>query len=247
MRTAYRAAAHRLRLRPVDRTSATRFSLQRSAREVDAGERPDRCGRCRSGRCRSSYGQGRNDDRTPPTRGDTTMRCMVIVKANRESEAGVMPSEQLLTEMGKLQRGAGEGRHHAGGRGPASQLEGRAGEVLRPSAHGDRRTVRRDQGTDRRLLAVAGEVDGGGDRMAQARAVRRRHRDRDCARYSRRTISAPSSRPSCASRKSGCARRWPPNHEPGIRAGFDEKAEGVLPCNCQISDLPRQRRSAFTL
>lgn len=47
------------------------------------------------------------------------MRCMVMVKANRDSEAGVMPSEQLLTEMGKfnealVQAGimlAGEGLH----------------------------------------------------------------------------------------------------------------------------------------
>ena len=30
------------------------------------------------------------------------MRVMVIVKANEETEAGVMPSEQLLTEMGKF-------------------------------------------------------------------------------------------------------------------------------------------------
>ena len=30
------------------------------------------------------------------------MRVMVIVKATRESEAGVLPSEQLLTEMGKF-------------------------------------------------------------------------------------------------------------------------------------------------
>src|SRR5437667_6034717 len=29
------------------------------------------------------------------------MRFMVIVKATNDSEAGVMPSEQLLTEMGK--------------------------------------------------------------------------------------------------------------------------------------------------
>jgi hypothetical protein len=28
------------------------------------------------------------------------MRVMVIIKANKDSEAGVMPSEQLLTEMG---------------------------------------------------------------------------------------------------------------------------------------------------
>jgi hypothetical protein len=30
------------------------------------------------------------------------MRFMVIVKANEESEAGVLPSEQLLTEMGEF-------------------------------------------------------------------------------------------------------------------------------------------------
>jgi hypothetical protein len=30
------------------------------------------------------------------------MRFMVIVKASKNSEAGVMPSQQLLTEMGKF-------------------------------------------------------------------------------------------------------------------------------------------------
>jgi len=30
------------------------------------------------------------------------MRVMVIIKANKDSEAGVMPSEKLLTEMGKF-------------------------------------------------------------------------------------------------------------------------------------------------
>lgn len=47
------------------------------------------------------------------------MRVMVFVKANKESEAGVMPSEQLLTEMGKFNEElvkagvmlAGEGLH----------------------------------------------------------------------------------------------------------------------------------------
>jgi hypothetical protein len=47
------------------------------------------------------------------------MRFMVIVKASKESEAGVMPSEQLLTEMGKYNEQlvkagvmlAGEGLH----------------------------------------------------------------------------------------------------------------------------------------
>jgi len=30
------------------------------------------------------------------------MRCMVVVKANKDSEAGVMPSQKLLSEMGKF-------------------------------------------------------------------------------------------------------------------------------------------------
>jgi hypothetical protein len=31
-----------------------------------------------------------------------TMKVMVIVKATKNSEAGVMPSEKLLAEMGEL-------------------------------------------------------------------------------------------------------------------------------------------------
>ena len=47
------------------------------------------------------------------------MRFMILVKANEDSEAGVMPSEELLTEMGKYNEElvkagvllAGEGLH----------------------------------------------------------------------------------------------------------------------------------------
>ena len=47
------------------------------------------------------------------------MRCMVVVKANKDSEAGVLPSKQILTEMGKFNEElvkagvmlAGEGLH----------------------------------------------------------------------------------------------------------------------------------------
>jgi len=64
------------------------------------------------------------------------MRFMVIVKANEESEAGAMPSEQLLTDMGKFNEElvkagimlAGEGLH------PSSK-----GKRVRFS--GDKRTV----------------------------------------------------------------------------------------------------------
>jgi len=47
------------------------------------------------------------------------MRCMVIVKADKDSEAGVMPSKEILTAMGKFNEElvkagvmlAGEGLH----------------------------------------------------------------------------------------------------------------------------------------
>src|SRR5215510_12365890 len=52
-------------------------------------------------------------------KGKDKMRFMVIVKASDKSEAGVMPSRQLLTEMGKFNEElanagvmlAGEGLH----------------------------------------------------------------------------------------------------------------------------------------
>lgn len=64
------------------------------------------------------------------------MRVMVIIKANKDSEAGVMPSEQLLTEMGNYNEElvnagvmlAGEGLH------PSSK-------VARVRFSGEQRTV----------------------------------------------------------------------------------------------------------
>src|SRR5205085_10402604 len=52
-------------------------------------------------------------------KGRHTMRVMVIVKASKDSEAGIMPSQQLLEEMGKFNQElinagimqAGEGLH----------------------------------------------------------------------------------------------------------------------------------------
>src|SRR5690606_22150460 len=52
------------------------------------------------------------DEREPPgsprghsfpvtSRGDSTMRVMVLIKADRNTEAGVMPSQQLLADMGR--------------------------------------------------------------------------------------------------------------------------------------------------
>ena len=61
------------------------------------------------------------------------MRFMVIVKASKDSEAGVMPSEELLTAMGKYNEElvkagvmlAGEGLHPSS-KGARVQVLGRA-------------------------------------------------------------------------------------------------------------------------
>ena len=106
------------------------------------------------------------------------MRFMVMVKATRTPRAGVMPSEELLTAMGKFNEElvkagvmlAGEGLHPSS-KGARVRVRGR-------QAHRHRRPVRRDQGADRRLLDLAGASrHGRGDRVGQARPVRRRRRE----------------------------------------------------------------------
>lgn len=59
------------------------------------------------------------------------MRVMVVVKANKESEAGILPSKEILTEMGKFNEElvkagvmlAGEGLH-ASSRGKRVKFDG---------------------------------------------------------------------------------------------------------------------------
>lgn len=80
---------------------------------------------CRSGRALIDVKVERRkptepDDPAPhPEHGDTTMRFMILVKANAASESGQMPSEQELMEMGRFNEElvkagvllAGEGLH----------------------------------------------------------------------------------------------------------------------------------------
>ena len=54
------------------------------------------------------------------------MKVMVIVKASKESEAGMMPNQQLLTEMGKFNEELAKAGVHI------------AGEGLHPSSKGAR-------------------------------------------------------------------------------------------------------------
>ena len=65
------------------------------------------------------------------------MRVMVIIKADKDSEAGVMPSEQLLTEMGNFNEElvaagvmlAGEGLHPSK-KGARVKFSGRSRSVI---------------------------------------------------------------------------------------------------------------------
>lgn len=96
------------------------------------------------------------------------MRFMILMKATQDSEAGVMPSEEILAAMTKYNEElvkagvllAGEGLH------PSSK--GSARHVLGREDDRGRRALHRDQGAGRRVLADPGEVEGRGDRMGQA-------------------------------------------------------------------------------
>src|SRR5258705_10824059 len=69
--------------------------------------------------------------------GDLTMRFMVIVKASKESEAGVLPSREILAEMGKFNEElvkagvmlAGEGLQ-ASSKGARVRFEGKKRTVI---------------------------------------------------------------------------------------------------------------------
>jgi hypothetical protein len=64
------------------------------------------------------------------------MRFMVMVKATKDSEAGVMPSEQLLTEMGKFNEELVKAGVMLSGEGLQSSSKG-----ARVRFAGDKRTV----------------------------------------------------------------------------------------------------------
>ena len=103
------------------------------------------------------------------------MRFMVMVKADEDSEAGVMPTAEILTEMGKFNEElvkagvmlAGEGLH------PSSK-----GARVRFSG-GKRTVIDGPFAETKELVAgfwlLAGEVEGRGDRVGRsARPIRRR-------------------------------------------------------------------------
>ncbi len=118
------------------------------------------------------------------------MRFMVIVKASKDTEAGVMPSTELLTAMGKFNEEmvkagvmqAGEGLHPTS---KGARMKYSGGQpAVEPGS------VQFQQRSRRRLLADSDQIAGRGDRLDEARAVRRRRRDRNPAGIFDRRISA---------------------------------------------------------
>jgi hypothetical protein len=92
------------------------------------------------------------------------MRVMVLVKASPESEAGVMPSTELLEAMGRFNEELVRAGVMVAGEGLHPSARGSACASRAPSAPSS--TARSPRpGADRRLLAVAGAVDGRGGRV----------------------------------------------------------------------------------
>jgi hypothetical protein len=95
------------------------------ARGVDLGE------------ARSSHGWKRDRaSREGREREETTMRFMVLVKANKDSEAGILPDQKALTEMGKFNEELGKAGVLLAGEGLQASSKG-----ARVRFQGSKRTV----------------------------------------------------------------------------------------------------------
>jgi hypothetical protein len=134
-----------------------------------------------------------------------TMRFMVIVKADSNSEAGVMPSTELLTAMGKFNEEMVKAGLMLAGEGLHPSLKG-----ARVGYTGKERTVSRGPFGLTGLvsgfwLIETKSLDEAIDWMKRAplTAVPRSK----FGKFSPRKISAMHSRPNCASRRRAFARR----------------------------------------
>ena len=134
------------------------------------------------------------------------MRFMVIVKASKDSEAGVMPSTELLTAMGKFNEELVK----------AGVME--AGEGLHPTAKGARIKYGSGQGSvSRGPFALSGDLVAGfwlinTKSLDEAIEWMKRAPFAGGDEIEIRQVFAAedfgeASPPNCASRKSGCAPR----------------------------------------
>ena len=102
------------------------------------------------------------------------MRFMILRKADKNTEAGILPDEKVLAAMVKYNEEgvkagimrAGEGLH------PSSQGTRVKFSAGKPT--GNRRAFRRNEGTARWFRNHRREIEGRGNRMDQTLACRRR-------------------------------------------------------------------------
>src|SRR5262245_18127715 len=97
------------------------------------------------------------------------MRFMIIGKATRESEAGIMPKPEAFVAMQKYNEELVKAGILLAAEGLAATSKG-AREIQRRHAHRHRRSVRRDERGHRGLLDHLGEVAGRSDRVGEARS-----------------------------------------------------------------------------
>ena len=160
----------------------------------------------RPGIQRSTYGIRASRTKALATKKERTMRFMVLVKAIKNSEAGVLPDEQLIVEMGKFNEQLVKAGVMLAGDGlqPSSK-----GARIKIGADGKRTVidgpVHRNQRAARRLLDDSGEVEGGSDRVVPALPGR----GRDSAGVRRRRLRA------CDQDATKAAPSWTPKPSSG--------------------------------
>jgi len=82
------------------------------------------------------------------------MKFMILLKADKNTEAGALPDEKLLAEMGKYNEELAKAGVLLAAEGLQPSSKGRACQVVWRKAYRDQRAFPGDNGTDRRLLAV---------------------------------------------------------------------------------------------
>jgi len=114
------------------------------------------------------------------------MRVMVLIKANKDSEAGVMPSEQLMREMGNYNEElvkagvmlAGEGLHPSFGCGKCGRWKRRSNGSSGVRTRWARRpTLSFGRCSKRRISAPSSRPNSGNKRTVSAPRSKSKSRD----------------------------------------------------------------------
>ena len=109
------------------------------------------------------------------------MRFMVIVKATKESEAGALPDPNSWPTWASSTKSSSRPASCSPCDGLQPSSKGARVKFSGKDTHRHRRPLRRNQGTRRRLLDLAGQIHGRGHRMDQTlpQPPRRRIRTRN--------------------------------------------------------------------